>query len=84
MAKWADYLISAVRYDSNHERIESIKTHDDKGETVGSSYTEKRFKVVSNFSFTVPPYLQLANPLFMGFKVLDLPKRGATEMSEIT
>lgn len=37
-----------------------------------------------DFSFTVPPYLQLANPLFMGFKVLDLPKRGATEMSEIT
>jgi len=26
----------------------------------------------------------LANPLFMGFKVCDLSKRGATEMSEIT
>ena len=48
MAKWADYLISAVKYDSDHERIQSLKTHEDKGDTVGSIYTESRSKVVSN------------------------------------
>ncbi|MBD3285585.1 DUF3892 domain-containing protein [candidate division WOR-3 bacterium] len=25
MAKWADYLISAVRYDENHERIVKVR-----------------------------------------------------------
>ena len=48
MSKWADYLISAVKYDSNHERIESVKTHKDKGDTVGSGFIEKRSQVVSN------------------------------------
>ena len=48
MAKWADYLISAVKYDSDHEKIISVKTHEDKGDTVGDSYIEIRSKVVSN------------------------------------
>lgn len=36
MAKWADYGISAVRYDANDEYIESVKVHPDNGDTIGS------------------------------------------------
>ncbi len=48
MSKWADYLISAVRYDSSHEKIESVRTHEDKGDEVGTPYYESRSDVVSN------------------------------------
>jgi hypothetical protein len=47
MAKWADYCISAVRYDGSH--IERVRVHeDDGGDSIGS-YTEwARSRVVSS------------------------------------
>ena len=48
MNKWADYMISAVRYDSSHEKIESVRTHEDEGDKMGIGYYESRQKVVSN------------------------------------
>lgn len=34
MAKWADYLISAVKYNFEHTRIIDVKRHLDRGETL--------------------------------------------------
>ncbi|MDP8269676.1 MAG: DUF3892 domain-containing protein [Candidatus Tenebribacter davisii] len=48
MSKWADYLISAVRYDSSQEKIEFVKTHEDKGNNLGTEQKESLAKVVSN------------------------------------
>lgn len=48
MAKWADYLISSVRYDADHTHIEKVKTHEDLGEEVGKFYEEDRKTVVEN------------------------------------
>ena len=41
MNKWADYLISAVRYNSssNNRTISYLKVHEDVGESVGESKT---------------------------------------------
>lgn len=47
MAKWADYLVSAVRYDGNKERIEQVKVHEDKGDSVGTVKVWTRAQVVS-------------------------------------
>ena len=46
MAKWADYLISAVHYDSEETHIEKVKEHEDKGETVGGASIVSRKDVV--------------------------------------
>lgn len=46
MAKWADYGISAVRYDVNHQRIEKVKVHKDNGDTIGSPSEWTRAQVV--------------------------------------
>lgn len=34
MAKWADYGISAVRYDSDDQYIDQVKVHKDNGDTI--------------------------------------------------
>ncbi len=47
MAKWADYLISAVKYDSDGSPIIELKVHVDNGETVGEAVTFTRNKVIS-------------------------------------
>ena len=47
MTKWADYCISAVRYDEDETHIVKVKVHADKGETVGSASEWKREDVVS-------------------------------------
>jgi len=31
MAKWADYLVSKVRYNEEHQHIDQIKVHEDDG-----------------------------------------------------
>jgi hypothetical protein len=33
--KWADYLISAVRYDAAGTHIDKVRVHEDEGEKVG-------------------------------------------------
>jgi len=46
MAKWADWLISAVRYDEDHSRIVRVRAHLDKGDTVGRAEEQTRAQVV--------------------------------------
>ncbi|MCK4296809.1 MAG: DUF3892 domain-containing protein [Candidatus Marinimicrobia bacterium] len=46
MAKWADYCISAVRYDSEQKHIEKVKVHKDLGDTIGASSEWTRSEVV--------------------------------------
>lgn len=46
MAKWADYLISAVRYNSDHTHIDQVKAHEDKDDSVGEGKIYNRQNVV--------------------------------------
>lgn len=48
MEKWADYLISAVRYDSEHSHIGKVGVHEDKGDSVGSAFESSRREVIAN------------------------------------
>ena len=47
MAKWADYLISQVSYDSNH-RITKVKQHKDNGNKISEGEVVDRNTVTSN------------------------------------
>ncbi len=47
MTKWADYLISAVRYNGNHKIVKVIQ-HEDKEGTVGEGIEVERAMVASN------------------------------------
>lgn len=47
MTKWADYCISAVRYNSEHTHIVKVKVHVDSGDQIGSPTEWTRFEVVS-------------------------------------
>lgn len=47
MAKWADYGISAIRYDSDDQYIDQVKVHEDKGDTIGASKNWSRKEVLS-------------------------------------
>lgn len=47
MAKWADYCISAVRYDAAHTHIVKVRVHVDSGESIGAATEETRSTVVS-------------------------------------
>jgi len=44
--RWADYLISAVRYNAAETHIEEVRVHDDLGDTVGPPLMIKRTTVV--------------------------------------
>lgn len=46
--KWADYLISAVRYNDAETHIEMVRVHEDEGDKVGSSTTWERSSVVAS------------------------------------
>ena len=48
MAKWADLLISAVRYSADETHIEMVRVHEDLGENVGSPKVSSRTDVVNN------------------------------------
>ena len=47
MAKWADYLISAVRYNNNHTHIDQVKVHEDLDDKVGSAKIYERKDIVN-------------------------------------
>ncbi len=47
MAKWADYCISAVRYNAEHTHIVKVKVHTDMGDTLGNDTEWTRTDVVS-------------------------------------
>lgn len=48
MAKWADFLISGVKFNDLRTHIESLEVREDLGETVGSPNMIARLKVVEN------------------------------------
>ena len=48
MDKWADYGISAVRYDEEHKHIDKVKAHKDNGDTFDSPTEKTRNSVVSS------------------------------------
>jgi hypothetical protein len=47
MTKWADYVISAVRYDSTHTHIDRVRAHADRGDAIGINVDNSRAYVVS-------------------------------------
>ncbi len=47
MAKWADYGISSVRYNSERTHIIKVKVHEDKGDSIGNAQEWSRAQVVS-------------------------------------
>lgn len=47
MGKWADYLISAVRYNEEETHIDKVRCHEDQGESAGASQDISRSTVVS-------------------------------------
>ena len=47
MSKWADYGISAVRYNTDHTHITMVRIHADNGETIGHASDQNRQHVIS-------------------------------------
>lgn len=48
--KWADYLISAVRYNSSGTHIDNVKVHEDKDDSVSAGKEWTRKEVVDALS----------------------------------
>ena len=48
MVQWANFLISAVKYNSDHTHIVQVKQHQDSDTQVGSAQIVPRQTVVSN------------------------------------
>lgn len=46
MQKWADFLISAVRYDEESKKISHLKVHPDEGLNVGRGSTWTKEEVI--------------------------------------
>jgi hypothetical protein len=46
MAKWADYLITAVRFNAAGTHIEAVQYREDKGDSAGSASEALRSKVI--------------------------------------
>lgn len=46
MAKWADYGISAVRYNTAHTHIVRVRAHPDNGDTIGAATEYERATIV--------------------------------------
>lgn len=47
MSKWADYLISKVRFNEAGTHIVKVKVHVDKGDMVGAGFEMTRQEVIS-------------------------------------
>jgi hypothetical protein len=48
MDKWADYLISAVRFNAAHTHIDKVRVHKDNGDSVGAAIEETRADVIAS------------------------------------
>jgi hypothetical protein len=48
LAKWADFVITKVRYSDDKQFIAKVEVREDLGNSVGSVYEEERIKVVEN------------------------------------
>jgi len=46
MSKWADYGISAVRYNFEHTHINRVRAHPDNGDTIGITTEVDRIDVI--------------------------------------
>jgi len=46
MTKWADYCISAVRFNAGHTHIDRVRAHPDNGDTMGSPTDYERAAIV--------------------------------------
>lgn len=47
LAKWADYLISAVRYNAEHSHLVKVNTYVDSGNGLKNPFKEKREDVIA-------------------------------------
>jgi hypothetical protein len=47
VSKWADYGISAVRFNSTHTHIDRVRAHADNGDTVGAAAEYARADIVA-------------------------------------
>ncbi|MEN9153231.1 DUF3892 domain-containing protein [Xanthomonas euvesicatoria] len=60
MAKWADYGISAVRYNAAHTHIDRVRIHQDNGDTFGKATEHERAAIVKaikeGVTFITIPY----------------------------
>lgn len=48
MNKWADYGISAVRFNNAHTHIDRVRVHPDNGDTIGGGTEHLRAEIVSS------------------------------------
>jgi hypothetical protein len=46
MSKWADYGISAVRYNARHTHIDRVRAHPDNGDSIGAPAEYERAVIV--------------------------------------
>ena len=46
MTKWADYVITEVKFNSKHTHIDKVRAYDDKGDSLGSLQEYTRQNVV--------------------------------------
>ena len=46
MSKWADYVITAVRFNMQGTHIDQVQIHEDKGDTIGDAQTYGRQAIV--------------------------------------
>lgn len=47
MSKWADYGISAVRFNSAHTHIDRVRAHPDNGDTIGAAAEYARADIIA-------------------------------------
>ncbi|MBZ9570552.1 DUF3892 domain-containing protein [Methanobrevibacter sp. TMH8] len=78
MGKWADYCISAVRYNNKNTHIEYVEVRKDNGETIGSSETWKRADVLNklNTGKTFCTIIFKENKWYEGADVIKVTIRG--------
>ncbi|HTQ05321.1 MAG TPA: DUF3892 domain-containing protein [Polyangiaceae bacterium] len=59
MAKWADCVITRVRFNAARTHIDELEVHDDLDTSLGPARTESRFTVIANLRYktyiTAPP-----------------------------
>jgi hypothetical protein len=48
MSKWADYGISAVKYNATHTHIDKVRIHPDNDDSIGASSEYTRMQVVAD------------------------------------
>ncbi len=86
MAKWADYLISAVRYNLTHTHINQIRAHEDTGESVGPAKVYDRQTIVdaiNNGTTFVTIIENGANNWNKGQKVIVIKVKGISYLKTV-